>query len=174
MVLPSDARGLQEQQLGSRRRPPGSDEPEPIASASATLTANGGATLADLEKRFTVTTGADRAFDFLSDPVHLPEYVSTMRLEDSTAVDGALDVDADLGERGGAREAGFVADRATRRITWGRPGGPYGGSIQITPETTNTAGVTLQLRTSDDTDGAEVARIFDQAVSDIRRALSGR
>lgn len=147
---------------------------EPAVSASATLSAYGGTTLAEFEKRFTVTTGADRAFDFLSDPVHLPEYVSTLRLEDSTAVDGELDVDADLGERGGAPDAGFVADRATRRITWGRSDGPYGGSIEVTPGTTNTSGVTLRLRTRDDADAAGSSRIFDQAVADIRRVLSGR
>lgn len=128
----------------------------------------------ELEKRFTVTTGADRAFDYLADPVHLPEYVSTLRLEDSTAVDGELDVDADLGERDGAPEAGFIADRATRRIGWGRSEGPYGGSIEITPGTTNTSGVTLRLHTRDDADAAEVTRVFDQTVASIRRALSGR
>ena len=121
-----------------------------------------------------MTTGADRAFDYLADPVHLPEYVSTLRLDDSTAVDGELDVDADLGERGGAPGAGFVADRATRRISWGRADGPYGGSIEVTTGTTNTSGVTLRLHTRDDTDAAEVTRIFEQAVASIRRVLSGR
>lgn len=130
--------------------------------------------LADLEKQFTVTTGADRAFDYLSDPVRLPEYVSTMRLEDSTAVEGELDVDADLKDRDGAPDAGFVADRATRQITWGRPDGTYGGSIAITRGTTNTSTVVLRLHTRDDADVAEVTRIFEQSVASIRRLLSGR
>lgn len=121
-----------------------------------------------------MTTGADRAFDYLADPIHLPEYVSTLRLEDSTAVDGELDVDADLGVRGGAPDAGFVADRATRRISWGRSGGPYGGSIEVTTGTTNTSGVTLRLHTRDDADAAEVTRVFEQTVASIRRVLSGR
>ena len=97
-----------------------------------------------------------------------------MRLEDSTAVDGELDVDADLRERGGAPEAGFVADRATRRIEWGRPGSDYRGSIVVTQGTTNTAGVTIHLHTRDDADTEEVTQIFDQAVANIRRLLSRR
>jgi hypothetical protein len=131
-------------------------------------------TLADLEKTFTVTTGADAAFDFLSDPIRLPQYVPTLRLEDSTAVEGELDVDADLAERGGAPDAGFVADRATRRIDWGRPGSDYRGSIVVAEGTTNTSGVTVQLHTRDDADAEEVARVFDQAVANIRRLLSRR
>lgn len=121
-----------------------------------------------------MTTGADRAFAYLADPVRLPEYVSTVHLEDSTAVEGELDVDADLADRGGAPTAGFVADRATRRIDWGRPERGYGGSIEITPGTTNTAGVVLRLHTRDDADADAVIRIFDQTVANIRRVLSGR
>ena len=128
----------------------------------------------DLERTFTVATGADAAFDFLSDPVRLPDYVPTLRLEDSIAVEGELDVDADLRERGGAPEAGFVADRATRRIEWGRPGSDYRGSIVVAEGTTNTAGVTIHLHTRDDADAEEVTKIFDQAVANIRRLLSRR
>jgi hypothetical protein len=97
-----------------------------------------------------------------------------LRLEDSTAVEGELDVDADLRERGGAPEAGFIADRATRRIEWGRPGSDYGGSIVVAEGTTNTAGVTVHLHTRDDADPEEVTRVFDQTVANIRRLLSRR
>lgn len=121
-----------------------------------------------------MTTGADRAFDYLSDPLRMPEYVSTMRLEESTAVEGELDVDADLKDRDGAPAVGYVADRAARRIDWGRPDSAYGGSIEITPGTTNTSGVVLRLHTRDDADIDEVTRIFEQSVASIRRALSGR
>jgi hypothetical protein len=121
-----------------------------------------------------VMSGADVAFEYLSDPVRLPEYVPTMRLEDSTAVEGELDVDADLRERDGAPDAGFVADRKTRRIEWGRPGSDYGGSIVVAAGTTNTSSVTIRLHTRDDADAAEVTRVFDQAVTNIRRLLLGR
>ena len=130
--------------------------------------------MADLERTFTVLTGADAAFDFLSDPMHLPEYVPVMRLEDSIAVEGELDVDADLRERDGAPAAGFVADRRTRRIEWGRPGDDYGGSIEIMVGTTSTATVTVRLRTRDDADETEVAKVLDQAIANIRRLLMTR
>lgn len=118
-------------------------------------------------------TGADRAFDLLSDPVRLPDYVSTIRLEDSISVEGDLDVDADVTERGGAPDVGFVADRATRRVEWGRPGSDYGGSIVVTESTANTSGVTMRLNTRDSAEVAEVTRVFEQTVSNIRRVLSG-
>ena len=97
-------------------------------------------TLADFERTFTVTIGAD----------------------------------ADLRERGGAPEAGFVADRPTRRIEWGRPERDYGGWIEVAEGTTNTAGVTIHLHTRDDADSDEISRVFDQAVTNIRRLLSRR
>ncbi len=118
--------------------------------------------------------GADRAFAFLSDPGRLPDYVSIMQLEDSIAVEGELDVDTDLAERDGAPAAGFVADSKSRRIDWGQPDGDYGGSIVVAEGTTNTSGITLRLHTRDDSDPAEVARVFEQTVNNIRRVLSGR
>ncbi|MBA2718170.1 MAG: hypothetical protein H0U52_02855 [Chloroflexi bacterium] len=135
----------------------------PIAARSATL--------AELERTFTVMAGADAAFDFLSDPIRLPEYVSPLRLEDSTAVEGELDVDADLTDRDGAPDAGFIADRKTRHMEWGRPGSPYGGSIDVAVGTTSTSAITIRLRTRDDADEAAVSRVVDEAVSSIRRLL---
>ncbi len=118
--------------------------------------------------------GADKAFDFLADPMRIPDYVSTMTLEDSIAVEGELDVDADLKERDGAPDAGFVADRKTRRIDWGWPGADYGGSIEVAKGTTNSSGVTIHLRIRDDADADAVTRVLDQTVSNIRRMLLAR
>lgn len=128
----------------------------------------------ELERTFTVMADADAAFDFLSDPVRLPDYVPTLRLADSTAVEGELDVDADLAERGGAPDAGFSADRKTRHMAWGRPGAGYGGSLDVAAGTTSTASVTIRLRTRDDADPAEVGRVMDHAAASIRRLLIGR
>lgn len=130
--------------------------------------------MAELERTFTVMAGADAAFEVLADPVRLPDYVPTLRLDDSTAVDGELDVDATLAERDGAPEAGFTADRRTRHMAWGEPSGPYGGSIDVAPGTTSTSTVTIRLRTRDDADAAEVERIVDQAAGNIRRLLLRR
>ena len=119
-------------------------------------------------------SGADEAFELLSDPVRLPDYVPTLRLEDSTAVEGELDVDADLADRDGAPTAGFTADRATRRIDWGNPSPDYGGSIEVAESTTNTSRVTLRLHVREGADEAEVTRVVDQAVANMRRLLSSR
>jgi hypothetical protein len=130
-------------------------------------------TLPDLEKTFFVMARADAAFDALADPVRLPDYVPTMELVDSIAIEGEADADADLAERDGAPDAGFVADRNTRTITWGRPAHHYSGSIVIRESTASTSDVTVALHTRADADGDAVATMFDQAISSIRRMLTG-
>lgn len=134
----------------------------------------GATVLAELEKTFFVLTSADRAFDFLSDPPHLPDYVPALRLDESAAVDGESDLDADLVGRAGAPEAGFTADRATRRISWGAPSPGYGGSIEIAAGTASTATITLRLHPRADADADEVTRVFEASIQAIRRLLSGR
>jgi len=150
------------------------DRPPSRAGIRLRWSANRRRALADLERTFTVLAGADAAYEFLADPMSLPQYVPTMQLVDSIAVEGELDVDADLRERDGAPDAGFVADRKTRHIEWGRPANDYRGSIDVAEGTTNTAAVTVRLHTRDDADAAEVTRVFDQAVANIRRLLMGR
>lgn len=114
--------------------------------------------------------GADAAFDLLADPARLPDYVPTLRLEDSIAIEGEADPDDTVAmtERDGAPEAGFVADRKTRTITWGRPEHDYHGSIGVAEGTTSTATVSIRLHTRDDADPAAVTRVFDEAVSKMR------
>lgn len=118
--------------------------------------------------------GADRAYEFMSDPMYLADFVPIVELEDSVAVDGEMDVDAELAERGGAAHAGYVADAKTRRIEWGRPEADYGGSIAVLEMTPNTSRVTLTLHTRPDADAAEVTRVFEATIANIRRVLSGR
>jgi hypothetical protein len=144
-------------------------------AADPTHEPNGRSTrLADLERTFIVMAGADAAFDLLSDPVRLPEYVPTLRLVDSIAIEGEADPDADLAERDGAPEAGFVADRKTRTISWGRPEHDYAGSITLAEGTASTADITIRLHTRDDADGDEVSRVFEQAMANIRRLVTRR
>jgi hypothetical protein len=121
-------------------------------------------------------TGADAAFDALSDPVRLPEYVPTLQLEDSIAIEGEVDPDDDalIAERDGAPEAGFVADRRTRTITWARPEHDYAGSITVGESTASTANIAIRLHVRDDADGDAVNRVVDQAVANIRRLVTRR
>lgn len=120
--------------------------------------------------------GADTTFELLSDPGRLADYVPTLRLEDSIAIEGEADPDdeAALAERGGAPEAGFVADRKTRTISWGRPDHDYAGSIVVAEGTTSTANVTVRIHVRDDADEAAVRRVFDEALSKIRSLVMRR
>lgn len=115
--------------------------------------------------------GADATFDLLADPMRLPDYVPIVHLEDSVAIEGEADADADLSERDGAPEAGFVADRRTRTITWGRPERDYHGSIAIHESTASTSNVEVRLHTRPDADSDAVGRAFEQAISSIRRMV---
>jgi hypothetical protein len=127
----------------------------------------------EFERSTTVGVDADKAFAFLSDPVRLPEYVGTMTLIESTAIDGAPGAEvepADPVEQG----ARFFADRNTRRLEWGRPDGDYEGSIVVAPGTRSTSQVTIRLRTRADADAAAIERMLEDTLRLLRRHLSGR
>ncbi len=132
--------------------------------------------MADFERSTTVGVGADSAFAFFADPQHLPEYVTTMRLEETTVVDGDLEAgaEAETHARNHAGEARFFADRTARRVEWGLPGGDYAGSITVAAGTASTSAVTIRLHIGDDAATAEVDKALDQAVRNIGRLLSGR
>ncbi len=128
--------------------------------------------MADFERTTTVGVGGDTAFAFLSDPSRVSDYVSTMALEDSTAVDG--DPAAEPEGYEAVAEAHFLADASTRRIEWGLPGESYEGSMTVTPGTASTSQVTVRLHLRDDVDAAAVDRVLDQSIRSLQRLLSGR
>jgi hypothetical protein len=130
--------------------------------------------VAEFERSTTVGVGADAAFAFLSDPEHLPQYVSAMALVDDVAVDGDPEAAPEREAREIAPEARLLADAATRRIEWGEPGAAYGGSMTVSPGTASTSGLTIRLRVRDDADQAAIERMLDQAVRNLQRLLSGR
>lgn len=131
--------------------------------------------MADFERNTMVGVEADLAFAFLSDPRRIPEYVATVTHVESIAIDGDPNAEVDAAERREAGEARFFADTKTRRIEWGRPGTAYSGSIDIETGTIpDTSQVTIRLRTSDESDRAQIERVLDQTVRNIQRLLSGR
>jgi hypothetical protein len=131
--------------------------------------------MADFERTTTVGVDPDAAFAFLSDPLHLPAYVATMTLVESTAIDGDPAAEAGDPHRPDAGEATFLADAATRRIEWGRPGTDYSGAMAIEagalPATTR---ITLRLHTGERSDPASIERMIEQTMRNIGRLLSGR
>jgi hypothetical protein len=125
--------------------------------------------VAPLERRFMVMAGADVVFDMLADPVRLPSFVPVLTLDDSTAIEGDVDADADLAARDGAPAADFIADRRTRTITWRLPNHDRGGTIAVTERTANIADVAITVELGDDDDGAAIGRLLDEVVANIRR-----
>jgi hypothetical protein len=130
--------------------------------------------MAEFERTTMVGVGADVAFAFFADPQRIPEYVPTMAHVETIVVDGADPAEADPGGGGDGGEARFLVDAAARRVEWGRPGTDYGGSVEVVPGTASTCQVTVRLRTREDVDAAGVERMLDEALRNIRRAVTGR
>lgn len=123
----------------------------------------------DVERTFTVGVGADAAFAYLADPVHLPDYLPTVAHVDSIAIDGADEPDAEsTGE-----PTRFFPDAGARRIEWGVPGSGYEGSFAVEPGTTSTCQVTIRLRLRDDAPAEEIERMLAQAARSIGSKVRG-
>jgi hypothetical protein len=120
-----------------------------------------------------VMAGADRVFKVLADPVQLPTFVPVLTLEDSTAIEGDVDADADLAARDGAPAAEFIADRRTRTITWRLPNHAHGGTIAVTERTANIADVAITVELGDDDDSEAIGKLLDDVVANIRRLATG-
>jgi len=130
--------------------------------------------MAEFERTTTVGVGADAAFAFFADPQRIPDYVPTMVHVDTIAVDGGESIEPDPTGRQDTDEARFLADRAARRVEWGRPGTAYAGSVTVAEGTPSTCQVTVRLHMRDDVDAAGVDRMLDETLRNIRRAVPGR
>jgi hypothetical protein len=132
------------------------------------------AAMADFERTTTVGAGADAAFAFFADPQRITDWVPTTAHVETTVVDGNDLAGPDLAGSRDRDEARFFVDREARRIEWGRPATSYAGSVVVAEGTASTSQVTLRLTTRDDVDAAGVDRMLDEALRNIRRAVSGR
>ena len=79
--------------------------------------------MVDFERTFTVGVGADAAFAYLADPVHLPDYLPTVAHVESIAIDGADDPDAEAT----GQPTRLTPDARSSRIEWARPGTGHEG-----------------------------------------------
>jgi len=123
----------------------------------------------DFERTFTVGVGADAAFAYLADPVHLPDYLPTVAHVESIAIDGADDPETEAG----GEPTRFLPDAGARRIEWGRPESGYEGSFAVEPGTTSTCQVTIRLRLRDDALAEEIERMLVQAARSIGSKVRG-
>jgi hypothetical protein len=88
-------------------------------------------------------------------------------------VGGGLRVAAEVQGRHEEGDATFAADRAGRRLEWGRAGSEYRGWLQVRPNgAAGTSTVTIHLHTKSDTDRASVEGAIDATMANIR-SLAG-
>jgi hypothetical protein len=123
----------------------------------------------NFERTFTVGVGADAAFAYLADPVHLPDYLPTVAHVESIAIDGADDPDAEAS----GEPTRFLPDARSGRIEWGLPSSGYEGSFTVEPGTTSTCQVTIRLRLRDDAPAEEIERMLAQAARSIGSKVRG-
>jgi hypothetical protein len=128
----------------------------------------------DFERTTTVGLGADAAYEILADPLRLPEYAPTIRHVETEVVDGELDPNPDSGSTATTGEGRFFADKSTHRVEWAVPNAGYEGSIEVAEGTASTSQVTLRVRTIDEGGAAEVERMLDETIRNVRRLLSRR
>ena len=130
--------------------------------------------MAEFERTTTVGIGADAAFAILADPTRLPEYAPTVRHVETTVVDGEPGDEPDVRSAPAIPEARFFADREARRVEWVLPGADYEGSVVVDEGTVSTSQVTIRLRTRDDDGDAQLERMLDDTLRNLRRLLSRR
>ena len=128
--------------------------------------------MADYERSATVHATAAETYEYLSDPLHLPEYVATMTQAQPTG-GGHVHVAADVQGRHEEGEAIFRADPTMRRLEWGREGHDYHGWLIVEEgDNLSSSTVTIHLQTHDDADAVEVDRALDETMVKIENAVS--
>jgi hypothetical protein len=127
--------------------------------------------MTDYERTVSVAAGPDAAFESLTDPANLPRYVATM-LSAEAAQDDTLHVAADVQGRHEEGYARFTTDEARRRMDWAGPGdSTYRGWLQVDP-TDSGSSVWIHLEGTREEDDAEVARVLDETVANIKTLLA--
>jgi uncharacterized protein YndB with AHSA1/START domain len=127
--------------------------------------------MAEYERTATIRARATDAFEYLSDPRHLPEYVATMTGA-QPAGQGQLRVAAEVEGRHEEGEATFRADPRIRRLEWGREGHDYRGWLSVAESGGEaSSSVTIHLETHDDSDPSEIERVLDETLANIERAV---
>lgn len=127
---------------------------------------------ATAERTVTITVGADAAYAYLSDPVHLAEFVPTLEHVETDVVDGTAPGNAgeDPPATGTAR---FHVDSATRTVEWDAPGAGLALRMTVGEGTSLTSRLTVLLRAAGEPDPARVEDLADRIVTNLRRNVAG-
>jgi len=115
------------------------------------------------------------AFDYISDPEHLPEYFPRMteahEVEAGTVrTTAVVDADQDGSDEKVVSDAWFKADDADHSISWGSPGtSDYHGTLRLLDADGSGTRVELSLTTPHDFDGMQQS--LDESLAAIASRL---
>ncbi|MFN8632012.1 MAG: SRPBCC family protein [Chloroflexota bacterium] len=122
----------------------------------------------DFERSQQIPIDADTAFEYVSNPRHLPEFVAMMS-DARPGGTGALHVTAEVNGRHEEGEARFRADPSSRSLEWGGGNGSdYHGSMRFEPIDRRTSSAHLTLHTRDDNERRDIERALDQTMDNLR------
>ena len=125
----------------------------------------------EFERTVTVNAAADAAFEFLTDPSNLPQYVATM-VKAEPLSGGLLRVAADVQGRHEEGDAQIRVDRAGRRMDWSGPSeSGYSGWLQVSASG-DASSVTIHIDVANDQDEAEIDRVLDETAANLQRLLA--
>jgi uncharacterized protein YndB with AHSA1/START domain len=128
----------------------------------------------DFERHVTVAVDPDTVFDYVADPRHLPEFVSTMTgaHHEPGRQRTELHVTAEVNGRHEEGDTRFRADRWSRSIDWGNPP-DYRGTMRVEPAGDAGSRISLQLRIRDPRgDRALIERAMDETMTRLAELLA--
>lgn len=123
--------------------------------------------MTDYTRSIAVAADADRAFDWMSDVSHLPQYFESMTSAQAVAGD-EVHVTARIPDgRTEEGEAWFRTDQQARRIEWGseNPDADYSGWLEVAPDgsgCTVTLGLHMVHDDVDDSIGKTLQRLKER------------
>jgi ribosome-associated toxin RatA of RatAB toxin-antitoxin module len=129
----------------------------------------------DFERSITVPVDPDTAFDYVSDPSHLPEFVATMTgaRRRPGQQRSELHVTADVGGRHEEGDTRFRADRWSRSIDWGSHP-DYRGTMRVERSGETGSEISLLLRIRDPRgENRQIEQVMDETMTRLAARLSG-
>jgi hypothetical protein len=127
-----------------------------------------------VERTVTITVGADAAYAYLSDPLHLADFVPTLEHVETDVVEGTEPVAAAGEAPPGARPARFHTDNATRTVEWDAPGAGLALRMTVGEGTSLTSRLTVVLQAAGEPEPSVLEDLVDRIVANLRRSISGR
>jgi hypothetical protein len=127
----------------------------------------------DFERHVTVAVDPDTAFDYMADPSHLPDFVSTMTgaRRDPGRERTRLHVSAEVSGRHEEGETRFRTDRWSRSIDWGSTP-DYRGTMRVEPSGATSSRISLLLRIRDPRgEHAHIEQVMDETMTSLTEHL---